>query len=70
MAFLRHVRLHVLLEMVAASKLLSAGVARIWTEPGVDALVARQFLVAGEGLAAGVDVALEGAFACKDKGDA
>lgn len=62
-------RLHVLLEMIATAELLAASAARIWSETGMDALVASQLLVAGEGLAASFHVAFEWSLACKSKED-
>lgn len=67
LTLLRHVRLHVLLEMITTTELLAAGTARIWPETGMDALVPCQLLVAGEGFAAGLDVAFEGSFAWKSR---
>lgn len=63
---LGHVRLGMLLEVIAAAKLLSAGLARVRPDSGVDALVAGQLLVPGEGLAAGRFVALERALSCRN----
>lgn len=55
-----------LLEVIAAAKLLAAGLARVRPDSGVDALVAGQLLVPGEGLAAGRFVALERALSCRN----